>query len=747
MIARLALSAATYSIDKPYDYLVPDSLNGLVMPGMRVFVPFGKGNRISEGIVLSLESESSVENCKEILRVADSEVLLSQEHLQLAYYMRERCFCTVYEAIRVMLPAAYWFDKSGKQRGHDKQRQMVRLLIPSEEARQLSAAKSVRAPRQAEILDLLSSFEILPLPDLLRFSAADRSTLNRLASLNLVEIINQEVYRRPVSEEIQPAPLPVLSPEQTAVFNGLRMMLEEDSPKKTSLLWGITGSGKTGVYAHLISTCLSRGQSAVLLVPEISLTPQMMALFSAWFGDEVALLHSGLSSGERFDEWKRIRRGEAHVILGTRSAVFAPADNLGLLIIDEEQEDSYRSDVRPRYHARDVAKFRAHFHSAALLLGSATPDIRSYYLADQGEYRLFRLEKRFNSMPLPDVRIIDMKKELRSGNSSSISSELKNAILQRIERQEQSILFLNRRGTNKIVSCSTCEYVYHCPHCSVPMTWHANRNRLVCHYCGYSRHVDPRCPACGSELLFSGTGTQKLEEELRMHFPGTGILRVDADTVVPVGSHRILFQRFIEERIPLMIGTQMIAKGLHFDNVTLVGVISADQSLYSNDFHAGERTFSLITQVIGRCGRGVKPGEAFIQTYTPNNEILRLAARQDYQAFFHRELEMRRIQNAPPFYDWVALSASGKNEAAVLSTLNLCGQMLKKMLMAEDAVQIWGPVPHSVLKVNDHFRYRIQICCHAGRRIRQLLSSVLVACEKERKMNKVALFVENDPGN
>ncbi len=742
MFARLALAAAPYAIDRPYDYLVPEEMESCIRVGMRVFVPFSRGNRVTEGVVLSLSEESDYPDCKEILRIADREVLLTEEQLKLAFFMRERTFCTVFEALHAMIPAGYWFDRAGNARARDRYQEIARLRIPADDALAWAEARRGRSPRQAEIIDLLCSFEALPVRDLLHFTGAARPTLLRLVELELIELIRQEVYRRPDTQEVEPAELPTLNEEQRTVLDQIHRSASSERP---GLLFGVTGSGKTSIYAHLIAETLEKGRGAILLVPEIALTPQTMRNFVSWFGDQVALLHSGLSVGERYDEWKRIRRGEAGLVLGTRSAVFAPVRDLGLMILDEEQEDSYRSESSPRYNAREIARYRCLQEHAVMLLGSATPELRSRYLADTGAYALFRLKNRYNRQPMPPVHIIDMKKELQRGNSSDLSSELKDAILQRMERGEQSILFLNRRGTNRLVSCTECGYVYRCPHCSVSMTWHARNRRLICHYCGTSRPLDRSCPNCGGELRFIGAGTQRIEEELHEAFPDTAILRVDADSVAPAGSHQALFRRFSEERIPIMVGTQMIAKGLNFDRVTLVGILSADQSLYANDYRAGERSFSLFTQVIGRCGRADLPGEAYIQTYTPDSEIIRYAAKQDYDSFYRSELEMRRLQCSPPFRDWTAFSATGRDEAQLIRALHRCREQLIAML-PKGEVQIFGPMPMPVVKVNDRYRYRLQLSCSMTRQIRMVISSLLRSCASDREMRKIRFYVENDPG-
>ena len=748
MFARVAVSAANYAIDKPYDYSIPEQYAERIRTGMRVFVPFGKGNRVSEGIVLSVAEDSSYKECKEILQPADSEPLIEPELLQLALFMRERYFCTVYEAIRAMLPAGLWFDKTGRQKTRDKIWEMLRLAIPVEQALQFVEARTGKAPRQAEVIDLLCSFETLPVPDLMHFTGASRETINKLCELGIAERYQQEVLRRPTHPETESAALPVLNVEQEQTLCGVLKQRRASEHGNVCLLSGVTGSGKTSIYAHVISSVLEEGKGAILLVPEIALTPQMLEVFSAWFGERVAVLHSGLSSGERYDEWKRIKRGAAHLVIGTRSAVFSPVKNLGLIIMDEEQEDSYRSESVPRYHAREVAHFRCIQNHAFLMMGSATPDISTRYHAGTGEYGYFHLFHRYNEKPLPAVRIVDMKQELMNGNTSTISNALKDAILERIQGGEQTILFLNRRGTNKLVTCTNCGYTYKCPHCSVSMTWHANRKRMICHYCGTARYLDAKCPECGGRLSFFGAGTQMVEEELHAAFPDVGILRVDADTVSPIGSHKVLFQRFVDEKIPLMIGTQMIAKGLNFDNVTLVGVLSADQSLYANDFRAGEKTFSLLTQVIGRCGRSSKSGEAIIQTYTPDNEIIKLASRQDYESFYQTEIEMRRVQNAPPFSNWVSLSASGKEEEQVLKSLERCKGMLESMFpQTGEKGEILGPVPLPVVKISDRYRYCLHIRCRLNKGIRRILSSVLIACSQDRDMRGVAFYIENEFGS
>ena len=489
LVAKIAVSAATYWIDRPYDYLVPEALADRARPGMRVYVPFARGNRRSEGLILALSDHSEYEQLKPIELLLDEEPVLDEEQLRLALFMRERFFCTVYAAVKAILPAGLWFNDEGEQRVHDKTVEMARLTIAPEDALEIAAQKRLRSKPQANMLELLCSFPALSSRELMQHAGAKRQSLKALVSAELVELYQQEVYRRPEVFVGETEALPVLNAGQQSAFDGISA-LASSGKAGAALLFGVTGSGKTSVYIHLIAQTLSQGRSAILLVPEIALTPQMLHTFSSHFGNEVAVLHSSLSTGERYDEWKRVRAGKARLVIGTRSAVFAPCRNLGLIIIDEEQEETYKSENSPRYNARDIAKFRCARSGCLLLLGSATPDIVSRYAAETGRYAYFRLETRYNERELPAVSIVDMKRELRRGNGGSISKLLRDEIAQNIERGEQSILFINRRGAHKLVSCGDCGYTYRCPRCSVSLTYHSANKRLICHYCAYSRRVD-----------------------------------------------------------------------------------------------------------------------------------------------------------------------------------------------------------------------------------------------------------------
>lgn len=743
-VAKIAVSAATYSIDRPYDYLVPEELAATLSVGSRVSVPFGKGNRACEGIVLALESSSSLSSLKSIRSVLDEQNVLSEAQVKLALFMRERFFCTVYDAARAMLPAGLWFDAQGKRRANDKTVEIATLALSNDEAEALVEAKRLRSPQQSAILELLCCFGSLPVRDMLLHTGAKRPSLNALVKAKAVTLSEREVYRRPQIKSVERLPLPVLNDRQEEVYEGLRALLREEEAR-AALLFGVTGSGKTSVYIRLISDVLASGKTAILLVPEIALTPQMLATFSAHFGDEIAVLHSSLSVGERYDEWKRIRRGEARLVIGTRSAVFAPVSELGILIIDEEQEESYKSENTPRYDAREVAKYLCARAGALLLLGSATPQIESMYNAKIGKYRYFKLSERYNEQELPAVTIVDMKRELRRGNGGDISSFLREELQRNIDSGEQSILFINRRGASKLVSCRECGFTYRCPKCSVSLTYHSAKRRLMCHYCGYSRRVDELCPDCGGELRFIGSGTQHVEQELKELFPDVAILRMDTDTVTPVGSHEKLFESFRNEKIPIMVGTQMVTKGLNFENVTLVGVICADQSLYSGDYRAGERTFSLLTQVVGRSGRGEKPGRAVIQTYTPANQTIRQAATQDYEDFYASEIELRTLQNAPPLVDRYTLTASGQNEEQVERTIRYLFDLLSLAAREIPGTSVLGPAPLSVVKVNNRFRYRVNITGTASAAIRRALSAAMIECAGDKRFRGVSIYADHDP--
>ena len=564
-----------------------------------------------------------------------------------------------------------------------------------------------------------------------------------MEKLGYVTLSERPVLR---CREIKPAKLDgplVLNAEQQCCYEGLSHQMSETSPG-IALLYGVTGSGKTAVYVQLIRRCLQMGKAAMLLVPEIALTPQLLSLMAAYFGDTIAVLHSSLSAGERYDQWKRVRSGEAKVIIGTRSAVFAPCDP-GLIILDEEQEHSYKSENSPRYDAREVAIWRGNKEGALVLLGSATPSIESMYRAKKGVYRLYTLRQRYNGRPLPEVDIVDMRRELQLGNDLSLSVPLRHAILETRDAGKQSILLLNRRGASRALVCVDCRETPECPRCSVRLTYHSANRRLMCHYCGYSQPVPERC-SCGGHLKTIGTGTQKVQEELAFLFPEMEVSRMDADTVSAVNTHEKILEQFQKENIPVLIGTQMVAKGLNLPNVTLVGVLDADLSLYTGGFRAGETTFNMLTQVVGRAGRGDTAGRAMIQTLVPQHQVIRLAAEQDYDGFYDLEIQLRQVQGAPPFGDVATITVTGQEETAVLRGAaklrdSLCA-CLRQELYIKEHCTVLGPAPCVVPKINYHFRYQLTLRCRMTKNLRLLLAHLLREFSRD-KMNKgVSAFVD-----
>ena len=810
MIAKIAVSAARFAIDKPYSYRFSRELS--LQPGMRVMVPFGAGNRRTEGVVLTVE-EGDETKLKAVDQLLDTEPVLDARMLRLAAFLRERYFCTFYEAIRVMLPAGLWFrtvesyalteDLSWKtreirqahareilehlevlgggcsgdavkavvpeeeerlaalkylvkkkwitaqsdflRRTGDKQELIATLAASAEEAMEFAARRPKSAGMQKAVLELLCGLGSVAVKELCYFTGASTATVRRLEKLGYVTLTERPVLR---CKEIKPAVLDgplVLSPEQQKVFAGLESQRKGEKPG-VALLHGVTGSGKTAVYLKLIESCLAEGRSAMLLVPEIGLTPQLLSLLAAYFGQQVAVLHSSLSAGERYDQWKRLKSVEARVAVGTRSAVFAPCDNLGLIILDEEQEHTYKSENSPRYAAKEVAIWRGDKERALVLLGSATPSIESMYRAKQGDYRLYELTSRYNGRQLPRVEIVDMRQELKNGNDSPFSEFLLESIRDNYVNQKQTILFLNRRGNSRALVCVDCRESPECPRCTNRLTYHSVNRRLMCHYCGHSQPVVDRCPECGGPLKTLGVGTQKIQEALEFEFPDMEILRMDADTVNAVNTHEKMLDKFREEKIPVLIGTQMVAKGLNLPDVTLVGVLEADLSLYSDSYRAAETTFNMLTQVVGRAGRGEYPGRAVIQTMVPEHQIINLGAKQDYSGFYDLEIGLRRVQNCPPFADLVSVTFVGENEGAVLRGAAVFRDSLAAWLREagyEDGMYtLLGPAPCPVMKINYNFRYRLTLRCLADRRIRNLLAQLLRQFMQDRANRGVSAFVD-----
>ena len=633
-------------------------------------------------------------------------------------------------------------NRTFDRRVRDKSEEIASLAVPWEEAVQYAQSKARSAPMQREVLTLLAQLGSVSAKELCYFTGATMATVRRLERLGFLSLSLRPVFRTPLPPPGDPVPLPVLNESQNAAYTGLAALQDREKPG-AALLYGVTGSGKTSVYVRLIARTLEQGRSAVLLVPEIALTPQLIATLVGYFGKTVAVLHSGLRVTERYDEWRRIRQGGARVVIGTRSAVFAPVQQLGLLIVDEEQEHSYKSENSPRYHAREAALYRGAKEGALVLLGSATPSVETMYLARQGTYALFTLGQRFHGGALPEVRIVDLKEELRRGNGTSISLPLQEALRETMDQGRQSILFLNRRGAGQYRICVQCGAVPTCPRCSVSLTYHAANHRLLCHYCGHSEPVQDRCPQCGGMVKTMGVGTQRIEAELRTLFPDREILRMDADTVSATNTHEDILSRFEREKIPILVGTQMVTKGLNFENVTLVGVIDADLSLYVNHFRAAETTFSLLTQVVGRAGRGQYQGRALIQTMSPQHRVIELAARQDYDAFFSMELSLRQLQGLPPFRDLFTVTFLSRIEGwAVSGAARFRAMVLRQSPGWGTALTVLGPSPAPVVKVNNTFRYRLVLQTSGSRPLRRHLAAVLKAFLQDRANRGVTAYVD-----
>ena len=811
-MVKVAVSAAPYSIDKPYSYLVPDALVAAAVPGVRVMVPFGRGNKESEGLILTRVQEPKLPGSKAIRQILDSEPVLDKAGIDLALWMRGRYFCTVFEAVKTILPAGLWYglreiwslamepetarsaavgipgawqvldllEKQGgkadirvlrdvlgdgaekplkamkkaeiltcetdaKRKIADKSHRMVELAVNTEDAYALTEPKRRSAPARYEVVNFLATAGRTPAAEVSYYTGASARTLKTMEKAGLIAFSEEEELRVPSLDDVEPGPEIVLNEEQQRAFEEILGRVQAAKPSVT-LLHGVTGSGKTQVYLRLVQETLALGKTAMVLVPEIVLTPQMMRKFSSYFGSRVAMLHSSLKMTERYDQWKRIRRGEVDVVLGTRSALFAPLKNLGLIIMDEEQEGSYQSENVPRYDAREVAKYLCVREKAALVFGSATPTVETAWAVEQGSYQKALLRRRYNENALPEVLIADLRQEILNGNPGLISTPLRQELEKNLAAGEQSILFLNRRGSSRMLLCGECGYVPQCPRCSTAMTYHSANGRLMCHYCGHSEPAADTCPECGGWMKHVGAGTQKVEEELRELFPEAGILRMDADTTA--GGHEEILQTFERERVPILLGTQMVAKGLDFENVTLVGVLSADISLYVDNYRAAERTFSLLTQVVGRAGRGGKTGRAVIQTYTPGNDVIRCAARQDYDAFYESEIRMRRLRRYPPFADLFTVTVSGTEEGRVLraavSVRETLRQLCRRPELAAGEPEVLGPAPAPVVKVNNRFRYRCTLVGKNDKATREMLAWLQKDFAKDSANRGMNLFVDHN---
>lgn len=804
-IAGIVVENSVYHFDKIFDYIVPDELITNAKAGCRVLVPFGRGNKKKQGMIIYIKSADENSGLKEIITVLDKSPVLNQSLIKLVSFIKQRCYCTYYDAVKAMLPiginyqmtALYSLNdvneavlerlsdeekrlceylrrkrKGVKEKdlyqdmGYDDGCKILNKLISEgivqkkyDAVRKVQDAsvKMVRltgkntsklTPKQSEVREIINMALQVSVKEVCYFTGCTPAVVDALVKKGEAEYFEEEIFRIPVSDIKQEKKEIVLTAEQQNAYESL---LEKYNSGKAnvSLLYGITGSGKTSVFMKLIDKVYSDGKGIIVMVPEISLTPQLINLFRSRYGDDIAVFHSALSLGERLDQWKMVKKGLAKIAIGTRSAVFAPFDNLGLVIMDEEQEYTYKSESTPRYHARDVAKFRCNSSNCMLLLSSATPSIESFYNAESGRYSICRLTNRYGTAKLPEVVIADMNLEQEQGNVTGISSVLMDALEENLDNRKQSILLLNRRGYNTFVACRHCKEVVVCPNCSISLTYHSANNRMMCHYCGYSQKYTDECPVCHNHgLRFSGEGTQRAEQNIGDLLPNARILRLDTDSTMTKYSHEKKLTAFANGEYDIMIGTQMVAKGLDFPNVTLVGVLSADQMLYTDDYRSYERAFSLLTQVVGRCGRGEYSGRAVIQTYTPENPTILMAAQQNYDAFYKSEIGVRRAMLYPPFSDICMIVFVGGNQQTVEKCASLFSAMLidkAKKEYSDIPLRVLGFSPAAISKMNNKFRYKTILKFRNSLRFREMMSTLLIEAGKGKQFADGTIYLDINP--
>ncbi|MCM3547091.1 primosome assembly protein PriA [Niallia circulans] len=792
MIARVIVDVPTAQTDRLFDYEVPHEWRAFARPGARVIVPFGP--RRIQGFVVALEQTSEATKLKPISEVLDPLPVLSEELLELGDWLAKTTVCYKVKAFSAMLPAALK-TKVSKQVERKAALDLLPLplqtlfadhdVVPWEVARSLmkqdlsllktaldegvvslvykvtekGAKKTARlvqalpkqvediperAKKQRELFCYLQENGPIPTKDALQQSKTTRATLKALIEKGFAKETDVEVYRDPLQHEQIPPSAPLeLTPAQAAVIAPIEAAIE-NGHHEAMLLHGVTGSGKTEIYLQAIAKVLEKGKEAMMLVPEISLTPQMVTRFKARFGDLVAIMHSGLSSGEKYDEWRKIYRKEVKVVVGARSAVFAPFTNIGLIIIDEEHEASYKQEETPRYHAKDVALYRGRKHKAPVLLGSATPSVESFARAKKGVYRLLSLRERIKGRPLPEVDVVDMREELRRGNRSMFSGQLLQALQARLERNEQSVLFLNRRGYSTFVMCRDCGYVASCSHCDISYTYHRAGNSLKCHYCGDEQPMPKTCAECGSDhIRFFGSGTQKVEEELARLLPEAKVIRMDVDTTRKKGAHKQLLEAFGKGDADILLGTQMIAKGLDFPRITLVGVLTADTMLHIPDFRSAERTFQLLEQVAGRAGRDQLKGEVIIQSYTPDHYSIQLVKSHDYEQFFAKEMQLRKQGSYPPYYYMALLTISDTELASTISAAQKVARYLKESLNEETVVL--GPVVSPIARIKDRYRYQCVIKYRHEPKLQEILDTVMRHYLRDATNKKLQISIDVNP--
>ena len=740
----VAVSNATFHFDKLYTYAVMPDQQDTVRLGSMVLVPFGRGSRARMGVVLACDAEPESAKLKFLFDVAPASACLTPELLRLVHFLKERTFCTYYEAVKAVIPYGAQYKPTVAEDGVTPvlQKQLVRHTENAYKLVGTLPPKPRPTAKQLAAVALLAGGERTL--SALEEKGISRAVLDNLCAKGVLECskVNKSIDLYS-SIPLKNEPI-LLTEEQQAAYDALLPGLEDAAPH-SALLYGVTGSGKTLVFLKLIEHCLQMGRRALVLVPEISLTPQMILRLKSQFGKRVAVQHSALNHTERLLQWQMIQDGGADIVVGTRSAIFSPLENIGLVIIDEEQEHTYRSESAPRYSAHEVARKRAAENGALLLLASATPSTESYYAAQHGRTQLVRLTKRYGGNPLPKVQIVDMRAELASGNPREISLAMEDAIRHNLEAGKQTILLLNRRGYQTVAQCEDCREVLKCQKCSVPMVYHKSAHKLLCHYCGSQLDPPPaRCPACGGKLQYRGFGTQKAEEELAKLFPEARILRMDQDTTAAKDAHEKLLAKFARHEYDIMVGTQMVAKGLDFEDVTLVGVLGIDSLLFAQGFRAYETVFSLVTQVVGRSGRAKDPGFAIIQTTDPDNPVLNLAAAQDYDAFFEQEIAYRKLGLYPPFCGLCVVGFAGPKESEVARAsarfAALLGQQAAKQ--PDLPLRVLGPTPGSIEKINDSYRYKLTVKCRNDRRFRDLIRETLTLYEQEKLPGKATVVVD-----
>lgn len=807
MIAQVIVDHRSKMVDKSFDYLIPDELADKVGIGTRVIVPFSKGNTEVEGYCVGVKEKGKGKNLKSVIKLSSDIPAFDERMLELIEYMHEHYLATYLDLIHTIVPsgtevkskewiilneipeekspirkkiAEYLIDNGGgmelselsvlMQRDirpqvrdmikkgslikeyrqsssiKDKTIRAVRLSITSEQAIKEAENMEKRAPVQARMLEILSGNEFIALSDLREFSGGSYNAVSALGKKGFIKLFDLEIERDPLrNKRVKKTVSLDLTDEQKIAVDAIVSSVNSGvySP---FLLYGVTGSGKTEVFMQAIEYAVQNGKTALVLVPEISLTPQMVSRFLSRFGNRIAVLHSALSLGERYDQWKRIREGSADIVIGARSAVFAPLDNIGIIIVDEEHSDTYKSEMSPRYSAKEVAAFRAKQYGAAVIFASATPSAESFYKAKNGDMKLLLMKYRYNKNEMPRIDIVDMRSELEAGNRSMFSRKLRDEIAKNISKGEQTILFLNRRGFSTFVSCRSCGYTAECPNCNISLTYHKFENNLKCHYCGYTHPNYRICPQCGSKYIrYFGGGTQRVEDEIHKLFPDVTTLRMDVDTTGKKQSHEKILEKFEKEKTDVLIGTQMVAKGLDFENVTLVGVISADTMLHINDYRSGERTFSMLEQVCGRAGRGEKKGRAIIQTYSPDSEAIQRAALHDYDGFFDAEIASRELMWYPPYSSIINIMFSGSSETLVPQAAKY---FLKLMGKAEDMgqkVQILGPVPSAISKIKNKYRWQILIKCEDNDKLNELLKNACDMCAGNKNYRNVSVIVDKNP--